>query len=139
MPSKWQISTAKICCRTFFLIERAALLTLSGSYSLIILHTFLNKKQYWRFQRVTGKQYYILFQSLHQTILSFSEIYWQTILHTFPEFISSNPDIFREFLPFFRVHITQYWYFQRVTTNNIDLFRAHVEQYSHFHRVTAKQ
>ena len=31
----------------------------------------------------------------HQTILTFSESYWQTILHTFPEFISSNTDIFR--------------------------------------------
>ena len=35
----------------------------------------------------------------HQTILTFSESYWETILHIFPEFISSNSDIFREFLP----------------------------------------
>ena len=77
-----------------------------------------------------------LFQSLHQTILNtellanntkntfpeltseiltFSESYWQTILHTFPEFIPSNTDVFREFLlneaivkNFFKVHITQY-------------------------------
>ena len=85
-----------------------------------------------------------LFQSLHQTILNtellanntkntfpeltseiltFSESYWQTILHTFPEFIPSNTDVFREFLlneaivkNFFKVHITQYWHFQRATT-----------------------
>ena len=59
--------------------------------------------------------------SRHQAILTFSESYWQTILHTFPEltsnntdtpksywqtilhtfpeFIPSNTDIFREFLP----------------------------------------
>ena len=44
----------------------------------------------------SGKQYYKLFQiSYHyQTILAFSESYWQTILQTFPEFISNN----REFL-----------------------------------------
>ena len=61
--------------------------------------------------------------SRHQTILTFSESYWQTILDTFPEFISSNTDNFREFLPilavvktFFRAHITQYWHFQVVTT-----------------------
>ena len=48
----------------------------------------------------TGKQYYKLLQiSYHyQTILTFSESYWQTILHTFSELISSNTDIFRELL-----------------------------------------
>ena len=49
--------------------------------------------------RVIGKQYYTLFQSLHQTILTFSESYWQTILHTFPELIPSYTDIFGDFLP----------------------------------------
>ena len=82
-------------------------------------------KQYWHFQKVTGKQYYKLFQiSYHyQTILTFSESYWETILHTFPKFISSNTDNFRELLPnytilktFFRVHITQHWHFQRITS-----------------------
>ena len=37
--------------------------------------------------------------SRHQAILKFSESYWQIILHTFQEFISSNTDIFKEFLP----------------------------------------
>ena len=45
----------------------------------------------------TGKQYFKLFPiSYHyQTVLTFLESYWQTILH-FSEFISSNTDIFRE-------------------------------------------
>ena len=45
--------------------------------------------------------YYTLFQSLHQTIMTFSKSYWQTILQTFPEFISRNTDILSntEFLP----------------------------------------
>ena len=29
----------------------------------------------------------------------YSESYWQTILHTFPELMLSNTDIFRELLP----------------------------------------
>ena len=33
------------------------LLTLSGGYSQTIQHTFPDIKQYWHFQRVTGKQY----------------------------------------------------------------------------------
>ena len=70
------------------------------SYSQTILHTFPElTSSNTKIFRVTGKQYYILFQSLHQTILTFSESYWQTILHTFPEIIPSNTDIFREFLP----------------------------------------
>ena len=97
-------------------------------------------KQYWHFQRVSGKQYYTPFESSYQTntdifrellanntahlsrasikqyrkklqtlkisnqyqtILTFSESYWQAILHTFQEVIASNIHIFR-------VHITQY-------------------------------
>ena len=34
-------------------------------------------KQYWHFQRVTGKQYYALLQSLYQAILTFSESSFQ--------------------------------------------------------------
>ena len=34
-------------------------------YSQTILHTFPDIKQYWDIQRVTGKQYYMLFQSLY--------------------------------------------------------------------------
>ena len=57
--------------------------------------------------------------SRHQAILTFSESYWQTVLHTFPELTSNNTDIFREFLAnntthFFRVYLKQYRYFQRV-------------------------
>ena len=36
--------------------------------------------------------------TMHQAILKFPESNWQTILHTFPEFASSNTDIFIEFL-----------------------------------------
>ena len=64
-------------------------------YSQTILHTFPDIKQYWRFQRVTGKQYKTVFQSLHQIILKFSESYWHT--------------------HFSRVRIKRYWYFQIVT------------------------
>ena len=47
----------------------------------------------------TDEKYYKFFQvSYHQTILTFSESYWLAILHTFLELISSNTDIFREFL-----------------------------------------
>ena len=67
-------------------------------------------KHYWHFDGVTPK-------------LTLLESYWQAILHTFPEFISSNTDIFRGFLPpltkgktFLRVRITQYWHFQRIFT-----------------------
>ena len=51
--------------------------------------------------------------SRHQAILTFSESYWQTILHTFPELTSNNTDIFRELQAnnttyFSRVYIKQY-------------------------------
>ena len=56
-------------------------------------------KHYRHFQPVTPKQYYTFFQSLHQPILLFSEeSYLQTILHTFPDFLSNNTDIFRELM-----------------------------------------
>ena len=102
-----------------------AILTFSESYCQTILNTSpeLTSSSTDIF-RVTGQQYYTLFQRLHQAILTFSESYWQTILPSFPEFIPSNTDIIREFFPkqtivkrLFRVHITQYWYIQRVTTN----------------------
>ena len=58
---------------------------------------------------------------MHQTILAFSERYLQTILQTFPDFISlsNNIDIFRELLAnnmrhFSSVYIKQYWHFQSV-------------------------
>ena len=56
--------------------------------------------------------------SRYQAILTFSESYWQTILRTFPELTSNNPDIFRELLAnntthFSRVYIKQYWHFKR--------------------------
>ena len=57
--------------------------------------------------------------SRNQAILTYSESYWQTILHTFPELTSNNTDIFRKLLEnntthFSRVYIKQHWYFQRV-------------------------
>ena len=84
------------------------------------------------------QQYYILFQissntdifqellpnntthfSRHQAILTFSESYWQTILHNFPELTSNNNDIFTELLAsntthFSRVYVKQYWHFQSI-------------------------
>ena len=50
-------------------------------------------KQYWYFQRVTGKQYYKLFSISHhyQTILTLSESYYQTIL-TYSELILDSID-----------------------------------------------
>ena len=51
--------------------------------------------------------------SRHQAIQTFSESYWQTILHTFPELTSNNNDIFRELLAsitthFSKVYVKQY-------------------------------
>ena len=95
-------------------------------------------KQYTHFLRVNTKQEQTNFQSSHQTlltlsgsysqtmlntskILTFSESYWQTILHTFPDFISSskNNDIFRE----------SYWQtilhtFPEFISSNNDIFRV---------------
>ena len=75
--------------------------------------------------------------SKHQTILTFAESYWQTILHIFPNIkkywhfqwvtvkqyytlfqTSRNIDIFRESIPNSTTHFSkhkQYWYFPRVT------------------------
>ena len=77
-------------------------------------------KKYFNFQTITTdnskhifrfhtKQYYILYQTsnnnFHQTILfiKYFSIFFNTftgkqLLHTFPEFITSNTVIFREFL-----------------------------------------
>ena len=75
-------------------------------------------KQYWHFQRVTGKQYYTLFHSIkqhifieflaNQTIVRFSEFflliilvserYCETIL-TYSELMSNSIHIFTEALP----------------------------------------
>ena len=81
---------------------------------------------------IVWEQYYTLFQissntdifkeslpnntthfSRHQAILTFSESYWQTILHTFPELTSNNNDTLRELLAsitthFSRVYVKQY-------------------------------
>ena len=140
-------------------------------------------KHYWHFEEVTPKQYYMLFRtssntdifnellpsnsthfSRQQTILTFSDSYWQTILHNFPKLTSNNIDIFRELLAnnfthFSWVYIKQYWHFQRAPSKLnyskkyhtiltlsesyyqtiIDLFRAHIKQYSHFPRVITKK
>ena len=108
------------------------ILTFSKSFWLTILHTFwefisnntdifrellanntahLSKasiKQYRHFPRVTGNHYYktLKISNQYQTILTFSESYWQAILHTFQEVIASNICIFREFI-----------------LHNIDMFR----------------
>ena len=91
-----------------FQISHQTILTLSWSFSQTILHTFLDIKQYWHFQRVTGEQYYRIYikqccyfqrvpskwnyskvQSTYHTILTLSDSYYQTIL-TYSELISSS-------------------------------------------------
>ena len=49
----------------------------TDSFMELLPNTFPDIKQYWHFQRVTGKQYYTLFQSLYQAILTFSESSFQ--------------------------------------------------------------
>ena len=61
-------------------------------------HIFIDHiKHYWHFEGVPPKQYYTLFQSLHQVILTFSELQ------------PNNIDLFR-------AHIKQYSHFNRVIT-----------------------
>ena len=115
------------------------MLKFSKSYWQTKLHTFPNIKQYWHFQRVTGSQYYALFQTTnntdifrelltnntthfakHQKILTFSESYWQTILNTFP-------------------NIKKYWHLQGVTGKAILHTLPNIKQYWQFQRVTGKQ
>ena len=101
-----------------FQISYQTILILSWSYSLTILHTFPDIKQYWYFQRVTGKQYYRVyvkqywhfqrvpsilnysknfFQSTYHTIMTLSKSYYQTIL-TYLELIPNSIHIFAELL-----------------------------------------
>ena len=54
-------------------------------------------KHYWLFQGVTPKQYYTHFQTSNINDI-FKELLADNTI-TFPEFILSNTDIFREFLP----------------------------------------
>ena len=61
-----------------------------------------------------------LFQGLYQTIMIFSESYWQTVLPTFQIFYHYQTTLtFSELLAnntthFPRVYINQYWHFERV-------------------------
>ena len=86
-----------------------------------------NIKQYWNFQRVTGKQYYKLFQSLYQTIQ-----YWH--FQRVPSKLNFSNKIFFQSSCHLTVTI-----FRELLLNNIDLFRAPMKKYSHFHRVITKQ
>ena len=70
-------------------------------------------KHYWHFAGVTPKEYYTLFQTSSNTDM-FRE--WQTIQHTFSEFISSNTDIFREWQ-------TIQHTFSEFISSNTDIFR----------------
>ena len=83
-------------------------------------HFRFHIQQYWRFQEVTSKSYYTLFQSSYQTILTLSGSYYQTTLYFGT---SNNTNIFRELLAnnttnFYRFHIIikQYWIIQRVVS-----------------------
>ena len=84
--------------------------------------------------------------SRHQAILTFSESYCQTILHTFPELTSNNTDIFRvpSKLNYSKKFFQSTYHtitdtFRGLLPNNIYLFRAHIKQYPHFLRVITKQ
>ena len=125
----------------------------------MILHTFIefisNNTRTFRELLPSNTTHF----SRHQTIMTFSKSYWQTILQTFPdfillanntdtfrellannffpEFISNNINIFRELLGnntthFSRVYIKQYCHFQRVPSNlnySKNFFRVHTTQY----------
>ena len=84
------------------------LLAIWWSYSQTILHVFLDIRQYRHFQRVTGKQYYTLFQS-------YIKQYWH--FQSFPSWLNDSKN-------FFRIHITQQWRFQRITTKQYWLIQS---------------
>ena len=112
-----------------FQISYQTILTLSWSYSQTILHTFLNIKQYWHFQRVTGKQYYRVyikeywhfqkvpsklnysknfFQSTYHTIMTLSQSYYQTIL-AYSQLILNSIHTSTELLPNNSKHYLEIW------------------------------
>ena len=127
----------------FFRIYWAHLFTMAlshGRYSLMAFKIFQINLQY--LIQTMGP-----FLSSYQTTLMFSESDCQPILHTFPEFIPINTDIFRELLAnnttnFSRFYtiITQYRHFQRVTDKQFTLhfFSVYIKQYWHFQRVPSK-
>ena len=111
--------------QTIFQISYQTILALSWSCSQTILHTFPDIKQYWHFQRVTGKE----------------------LLHQFPEFI-------KQCWPFQRVSSKLNYsknFFQSTYHTIMTLSRSYYQailtyselisnsQYSHFHRVITKQ
>ena len=61
-----------------------------GLYQTIMIFS----ESYWQTVLPTFQIFYH-----YQITLTFSESYWQTTLHTFLEFMLTNIDIFREFLP----------------------------------------
>ena len=93
-------------------------------------------KQYWQFQGVNTKWYYILFQSSCQTIFTLSESYYQTTVYIFSEFISNITDTFRELLPNNTTHFSRHQtiltfpesYWQTI----IHFSRTYIKQYEHF-------
>ena len=68
--------------------------------------------------------------SMHQAILTFSESHSEAILHTFPEFISSNTDIFIEFFANQSIaksfQSSYHTDFRELLPKNIDLLRTHI-------------
>ena len=94
-------------------------------YSLSIAYI----KQYWHFQRDAGKQYYTLFQSLQQTKLIFSGSYWQYSTHfqSFHQTILVFSGIYWQKILYtsgFHIIITRYWHFQRVNTKQYWLIQS---------------
>ena len=81
----------------------------------------------------------------HETILTFSESYWQTILHTFPELTSNNADISqrvtgKQYYPLFHSPYQTILIFSELLANNTAyISRAYIKQYWHFQRVIGKQ
>ena len=110
-------------------------------------------KQFWHFQRVTTKWYYIYFLEF---MLMNTDILWRyywaiyiflgfkQYYTLFSGFILKNSDTFTEILPYNSTHFFhssfQTIHFQRDTTKHYILFvRVRIKPYRHFQRVTTKQ
>ena len=69
---------------------------------------------------------------------TFRELIANNFTHSFSEFISNSYQTILH--TFSRVHIKQFWHFQRVTTKQDTFFvRVHTKSYWDFRRVTTKQ
>ena len=101
--------------------------TTNNSKHFLRFHT----KKYWQFQEVTTKWYYTRLQSSYQT-LTLSESYYPTRVNTFSDFITNITDTFRELLPNSTTHFL-------ILSSNIDIFREFIPRNNDFFRVHIKQ